>query len=83
MLQLSAQQEHRLEEALRSGVYSSPDDVIDRALEVLHEQVEWLTAHRDLINAKVRKGIEELERGEGIPEEELDAYLQRIKAQAE
>jgi Arc/MetJ-type ribon-helix-helix transcriptional regulator len=82
-LQLSPQQEHRVEEALRSGVYQSPDDVIDRALEVLHEQDEWLTANRYSINAKIHRGIEELERGEGIPEDELDAHLAQLKAQPE
>lgn len=68
---------------MRSGAYGSPDDVIDRALEVLHEQDEWLTANRQEIDAKIRTGIAELERGEGIPEDELDAYLQRLKSQPE
>jgi Arc/MetJ-type ribon-helix-helix transcriptional regulator len=81
--QLSPQQEHRVTEALRSGGYQSPDEVIDRALEVLHEQHEWLTANREFINAKIHRGIAELERGEGIPEDELDAHLQRLKAQPE
>jgi hypothetical protein len=57
--------------------------VIDRALEVLHEQDEWLTANRQAIDAKIRTGIEELERGEGIPEHELNGYLKRLKAQPE
>jgi hypothetical protein len=57
--------------------------VIDRALEVLHEQDEWLTANRQAINAKIHTGIEELERGEGIPEDRLDEYLARLKAQPE
>ena len=77
------EQKHRIAEALRSGAYSSTEDVIDRALEVLHERDEWLAAHRQHINAKIRTGIEELERGEGIPEDELDAYLARLKAQQE
>ena len=40
-------------------------------------------AHRQpqSIDAKIRSGIAELERGEGIPEDELDAHLQRLKAQ--
>jgi hypothetical protein len=71
---LSPNRKHCVEEALRSGVYQSPDDVNDRALEVLHEQDEWLTANRHTINAKIHRGIEELERGEGIPEDELDAH---------
>ncbi len=78
--QLSPQQEHRVTEALRSGGYQTPDEVIDRALEVLHEQDEWLTANREYIGAKIRRGIEELDRGEGIPEDALDAELQRLKA---
>jgi Arc/MetJ-type ribon-helix-helix transcriptional regulator len=82
-IQLKPEQEHRIAEALRSGAYSSTDDVIDRALEVLHEQDEWLTAHRQEIDAKIRTGIEELERGEGIPEDGLDTYIERLKAQGE
>ena len=31
----------------------------------------------------IRSGIEELDRGEGIPEDELDAYLARLKAPQE
>ncbi len=82
-IQLKPEQEHRVAEALRSGVYRSPEDVIDRALEVLHEQDEWLTANRQAIDAKIHTGIEELERGEGIPEDQLDAYLERLKAEPE
>jgi len=82
-IQLNPNQEHRVAEALRSGAYRSPDDVIDRALDVLHEQDEWLIANRQAIDAHIRQGIEELERGEGIPEDKLDAYLERLKAQPE
>jgi hypothetical protein len=57
--------------------------VIDRALEVLHEQDEWLATNRQSIDAKIHRGIEELERGEGIPEDELDRHLERLKAHLE
>jgi Arc/MetJ-type ribon-helix-helix transcriptional regulator len=70
---LNPEQESRIAEALRSGAYSSTDDVIDRALEVLHELDEWLAAKRQAIDNKSRTGIAKLERGEGIPEDELDA----------
>jgi len=78
-IQLKPEQEHRVAEALRSGAYGSPEEV-DRALEVLHEQDEWLSASRHAIDAKIRTGIEELNRGQGIPEDELDAYLEWLKA---
>ena len=82
-LQLSPQQESRVAEALRSGAYQDPNEVIDRALETLREHDAWLMAHRAAIDAKIRGGIAELERGEGIDENELDAYLLRLKAQSE
>ncbi len=74
-IHLKPEQEQRVAEGLRSGAYSSPNEMIDRALEVLREQDEWLMANRGTNNAKIRTGIEELERGEGIPENELDGYL--------
>ena len=68
---------------MRSGAYQGPDDVIDHALEVLHERDEWLLANRQAIDAKIRRGMAELDRGEGIPEDVLDAHLERLKAQPE
>jgi Arc/MetJ-type ribon-helix-helix transcriptional regulator len=80
-IQLNPGQENRVAEALRSGAYSSSEDVIDRALEVLHERDEWLVANRQSIDEKIGAGIAELDRGEGISEDELDHSLQRLKAQ--
>jgi len=82
-IQLKPEQEHRIAEALRSGAYRSTDEVIERALEVLHERDEWLMANRQTVDADIRTGMEELNRGEGIPEDELDAQLERLKAQPE
>ena len=82
-IQINPEQEHRIAEAVRSGAYQSPAEVIDRALEVLYERDEWLAANRKTINAKILRGIEELDRGEGIPEDELDAHLERLKSQPE
>ena len=82
-IELKPEQQNRIAEALRSGAYQGPDDVIDQALEVLHERDEWLLANRETIDAKIRRGMAELDRGEGIPEDELDAHLERLKAQPE
>ena len=82
-IQLKPEQELRIAEAVRSGAYQSPDDVIERALEVLHERDEWLLANRQAVDAKIRRGMEELDRGEGIPEDKLDAHLKTLKAQSE
>lgn len=36
--------------------------------------------NRDAINAEIRRGIEQLDGGEGIPEDQLDAYRAKHKA---
>ncbi len=82
-IQLNPEQEQRIQEALRSGAYHSTKDVIDRALEVLHEQDEWLINNREAIDGKIQNGIAELERGEGIREHDLDAALERMKTHLE
>ena len=82
-IQLKPAHEERVLEAVRSGAYRDPEDVIDRAFEVLHEHEEWLTANRQAFDESIRIGIEELDRGEGIDEDELDSYLSRLKAQPE
>ena len=54
-----------------------------RLLETQEEQDRWLLENRGAINAKIRRGIEQLDRGEGIPEDRLDAYLTELKARPE
>ena len=82
-IDLNADQQHRIAEALRTGAYDSPSDVIDRALDALRERAAWLAANSQQIDAKIRIGISELERGEAIRENDLDTYLQRLKTQPE
>jgi hypothetical protein len=45
------------------------------------EEDEFLTSFggREHVESRIRQGIAQLDRGEGIPEEELDAYLARLK----
>jgi antitoxin ParD1/3/4 len=78
-IQLKPAQEDRIAEAVRSGAYRNADEVIDSAFDILNARDEWLIANRQAIDAKIQRGIQELDRGEGIPEEELDAYLERLK----
>ena len=46
-------------------------------------QDRWLLENRGEIDAKIRRGIAQLDRGEGIPEDQLDAYLANLKAKSE
>jgi hypothetical protein len=58
-------------------------EALNRMLQTQEEQDRWLSENRAEIDAKIRRGIEQLERGEGIPEDRLDAYLAELKAQPE
>ena len=80
---LRPEQEQFVRDLLRSGGYENAEDAIDSALEMLRSQNEWLLANRSAIAARIRQGIAELDRGEGIPEGELDAHLARLKAEPE
>jgi hypothetical protein len=46
------------------------------------EQDRWLLENQ-VANGKIRRGIAQLDRGEGIPEDRLDAYLAELKAKPE
>jgi hypothetical protein len=59
------------------------EEVLARLLETQEEQDRWLLENRGAIQAKIRLGIEQLDHGEGIPEEQLDAYLADLKAKPE
>ena len=52
-----------------------------RLLDTQEEQDRWLLENGEEINAKIRRGIAQLDRGEGIPEDQLDAYRTKLKAQ--
>jgi len=73
----------RIQKQMRATGSGSAEEVLLRLLETQEEQDRWLLESRDVINDKIRRGIAELERGEGIPEHELDAYLRDLKAKAE
>jgi putative addiction module CopG family antidote len=82
-IHLNPEQEHRPAEAVRSGSYGSADDVISQALEVLHERDESLLVNRQAIDSKIQTGLAELDRGEGIPDDEVEGHLERLRAQPE
>jgi post-segregation antitoxin (ccd killing protein) len=46
-------------------------------------QDRWLEENREAINTKIRRGIEQLDRGEGIPDDQLGAHLTKLKARPE
>ena len=75
--------EARIQKQLQATGSGSVEEVLLRLLETQEEQDRWLLENREAINAKIKRGIDQLDRGEGIPEDQLDAYLAKLKAQPE
>jgi hypothetical protein len=75
--------EARIQKQLQATGSRSVEEVLLRLLDTQEEQDRWLLENRDEINAKIRRGIAQLDRGEGIPEDQLGTYLANLKAQPE
>jgi hypothetical protein len=73
--------EARLRKQLEATGSGSVEDVLLRLLETQEEQDRWLLENRDTINTKIRRGIEQLDRGDVIPDDQLTAYLAKLKSQ--
>jgi hypothetical protein len=72
--------EARMQKQLQATGSASVEEVLLRLLETQEEQDRWLLENRETIKAKIRRGIEQLDRGEGIPEDQLDAHLANLKS---
>ena len=73
--------EARIQKQLQATGSASVEEVLLRLLETQEEQDRWLLENREAIDAKIRRGIEQLDRGEGISEDQLDAHLAKLKSQ--
>ncbi len=75
--------EARMQKQIQATGAASAEEALLRLLETQEEQDRWLLEAKSAINAKIRCGIDQLDRGEGIPENELDSYLAKLKTQLE
>ncbi len=74
--------EARLQKQLQATGSGSVEELLLHLLETQEEQDRWLLDNRDTIIAKIQRGIGQLDRGQGIPEDQLDAYLAKLENQA-
>ena len=75
--------EARLQKQLEATGSNSLEELLLRLLESQEEQDRWLLENREGIKAKIQRGIDQFDRGEGIPEDKLKAYLAKLKAKPE
>jgi hypothetical protein len=73
--------EARIQKLLRASGSGSVEEVLLRLVETQEEQDRWLLENRTAVNAKIKIGIDQLDRGDGIPDDRLDAHLAKLKSQ--
>lgn len=69
-----------IRQRLHSGAFESVEDVLFDALEIQREREAWLQENKEAINAKIERGLAQLDRGEGTPGDQLRARLADDKA---
>jgi antitoxin ParD1/3/4 len=80
-LTLRPEHEKAIAQAIRSGAYQNPDEVIARALEVLRIEDAWLYGHKEEIAEKIELAFGQFERGEFLSSTESRADMERRKAE--
>jgi antitoxin ParD1/3/4 len=69
-----------IQQRLHSGAFESVEDVLFDALEIQRKRETWLQENKDAINAKIERGLAQLDCGEGIPGDQLRKRLADDKA---
>ncbi len=78
-MELKPETEALIQKRLQSGVFSSPEQVIERALEFLSAEEDWLAENREAIAAQIQEGWEEAQKGELTDAEQVRAEMERFK----
>lgn len=74
-ISLSPELEQKIYERVQSGRYASANEVISESLRLLEEQEELRRIKYEALKREIDKGIDQLERGLGIPGEEVFAEI--------
>ena len=78
-VELKPEIEAQIQKRLQSGAFSSVEEVIERALEFLSAQEDWLTDNRVDIASQIQEGWEEAQMGELTDGEKVRAEMQQFK----
>jgi len=78
-IELKPEAEAIIQEQLRRGTFANPEEVVERALEFLALEEDWLTENRSEISARVQEGWDAAQRGELIDADQVRANLTEKK----
>jgi len=78
-VELKPEIEALIQKRLQSGAFSSAEEVIERALEFLSAEEDWLVDNRDEIATQIQEGWDEAQRGELTDGQNVRAEMQQFK----
>ena len=79
-IELKPEDEELIQKRLQSGAFQTIDEVIHDALNSQDGEEDWLQKNRSTIDAKISRGLAQLDSGEGIPGDSARSRLQQRKA---
>jgi antitoxin ParD1/3/4 len=79
-ISLTPELERMVDDRVKSGRYASASEVIREGLRLLEEQEQVKQQRLADVRRKIDLGIEQLDRGEGIPVAEARARLRRARS---
>ena len=74
---LTPELEKLVNEKVKSGHYTSASEVVREGLRLIQEQDELRRIKVEMLRQEIAKGIEQLDRGEGIPGDQVFAEIKK------
>ena len=75
-IHLKPELEQLIRKDVERGPYQTMDEFVERALHMLHEQEEWLSANKAEISAKIEEGYAAAQRGELIDGDQVKTEME-------
>jgi len=78
-IRLKPELEALIQKDVERGPYQSADEFVEQAVQMLHEQEQWLADNHADIAAKIEKGYASAERGELLDSDQVRAQIDKRK----
>ena len=78
---LRPEHEEVIAHAVESGAYASPDEVIERALQLLRAEDTWIEEHKPEIAEKIDRAFDQFDRGQFFTSDQSRSDMEKRKAE--
>ena len=78
-IRLKPELEALIQKDVERGPYRSADEFVEQAVQMLHEQEQWLADNQAEISAKIEEGYASAERGDLLDPEQVRVQVNKRK----